>query len=172
MKSLRLFINERFNSYDINAKCVNSNQNTKPSKPVDIDKVKKFLMTRYNASTWEEFTDNLKFGQCKKIAKAVYCKFKDMFDGVLELEVTYNKYACLELKRTGDEGFNTEPESNWVGNHFVVYRDNIIYDFSKGANSINGIYLLDKPNSKSKYNIEFSEEEYLLVDKIYHRKWW
>jgi hypothetical protein len=93
-----------------------------------------------------------------------------MFDGFLELEVTYNKDACLECKNLGDDFFNEEPESNWVGNHFVVYRDNMIYDFSKGANSILGIYLLDKPNSKSKYNIEFSEEEYLLVDKIYHRR--
>lgn len=170
MKTLKQYIDEHFDSYDINAKCVNSNRNPKPSKPVDIDKVKKFLMTRYKASSWEEFTDNLKFGQCKKIAKAVYSKFNDMFDAVLELEVTYNKDACLECKKLGDDFFNEEPESNWVGNHFVVYRDNMIYDFSKGANSILGIYLLDKPNSKSKYNIEFSEEEYLLVDKIYHRR--
>jgi hypothetical protein len=170
MKTLKQYIDEHFDSYDINAKCVNSNRNPKHSKQVDIDKVKKFLMGRYNASTWEEFTDNLKFGQCKKIAKTVYRKFKDMFDGFLELEVTYNKDACLECKNLGDDFFNEEPESNWVGNHFVVYRDNMIYDFSKGANSILGIYLLDKPNSKSKYNIEFSEEEYLLVDKIYHRR--
>lgn len=175
MKSLKQYINEHFDSGDMNIIGLEWNKNPKPTKDVDIDKVKNFLITRYKASSWEDFTDNiLKFGDCKKIAKAVYCKFKDMFEGILEIYVTYNKDACLELKRMGDKFFNKEPESEWVGNHFVVYKDNVIYDFSKGANSISGIYLLNKPNSKSKYEVEWSEEEYSLIqkNKIYFRKWW
>lgn len=175
MKTFKQYIYEHFDSGDMNIKCLQYNDNPKPTKDVDIDKVKNFLITRYKASSWEDFTDNkIKLGDCKKIAKAVYCKFKDMFEGVLEIYVTYNRDACLECKKLGDKFFNEEPESEWVGNHFVVYRDNIIYDFSKGANCIEGIYLLDKPNSKSKYEVEWSEEEYSLIqkNKIYFRKWW
>lgn len=175
MKHLLTYIFERRNDILSDIKGLEYNNNPKPTKPVDIDKVKRFLITKYNAKNWEDFVDNcLKIGDCKKIAKSVYCKFKDMFDGVLEIEIDYNKNTCKQLRDKGHKYFSVEPESEWCGNHFVVFRDNIIYDFAKGSHVENKMYVLDEPNSESKYEILWSDKEYdkIRKDKIYFRKWW
>ena len=175
MKSFITYIFEKQSGIPYNIKCLEYNDNPKPNKPVDIERVKRFLITKHNAKNWEDFVDNcLKIGDCKKIAKSVYCKFKDMFDGVLEIEIDYNKNTCKQLRDKGHKYFSVEPESEWCGNHFVVFRDNIIYDFAKGSHVENKMYVLDEPNSESKYEILWSDKEYdkIRKDKIYFRKWW
>jgi len=124
---------------------------------VDIDKVKKFLINKYHVSTWEECVDKQKYGDCDKIVKSIWNNFYYMFDTPVDIKIIFSDIA----KKLIDD----DDEMN--GNHYVLKKDNKYYDFARGANCINGIYVLtQKEDNSDKYDIIFTkEEEDLIVDK-------
>ena len=51
------------------------------------------------------------------------------------------------------------------GNHYILIKGNKWYDFARGANCINGIYVLTQyKNNSYKYNIIFTNSEKDLVN--------
>ena len=124
---------------------------------VDVEKIKTFLLNRYNASTWNDFIDNQKMGGCKEIVKLIWTNFSEMFDCPVEIFINYSDQA----KNLIDD--NKEMR----GNHFVLLNGTTYYDFARGSNCINGIYVLTQKNNEDKYDIIFTPEEEKC---IYSRK--
>lgn len=122
----------------------------------DIDVVKKFLMKKYKVSTWEECIDKQKFGDCDKIVRSIWENFYESFDCPVEIHIEYSKQA--------QELINDDGEMN--GNHYVLKKDGKYYDFARGANCINDIYVLTQNNNKDKYDIVLTkEEENCIIDR-------
>ena len=140
------------------------------TEELDIEAIKRHLIKLSKSSSWEECIEKQKFGNCTRIVSNIYRgKFGKMFDMIGEVYVNYNKNACKKCAELGDEYFITHPENEWFGNHYVLIRDGKIYDFAKGANSILGVYLLDKPAGEMKYDVEWSKDEYNKITKSYYR---
>lgn len=131
------------------------------SNPIDLNAVKDFLIKSAKVSTWEECIDKQKFGDCDNICRKIAKQFPDMFDSMYDCNVDYSPIAVKKLKDSGDNG-------EMFGNHYILARKGILYDFAKGANSINGIYLLTQEDDmKDKYNIKLSAgEKKQIKDKI------
>lgn len=126
---------------------------------VDIEAIKKFLIKRAKVSSWEECVDKQEFGTCDKIVKSIWENFYEMFDCPVELIIDYSTQA--------QELINDNEEMN--GNHFVLKKDNKYYDFARGANCINGIYVLTQNENKDKYDIILTKEEENLITDKYKR---
>ena len=122
-------------------------------EPLNINSVKEFVMKLYGASTWEECVDKQKFGECENLCRKIFKKFPKMFEYLYDLDLNYSKIAMKKLREKGDTG-------EAFGNHYVLVRNSHIYDFGKGTNTYNGIYLLTQyEDMKDKYKITFSKEE-------------
>jgi hypothetical protein len=124
---------------------------------VDVEKIKTFLLNRYNVSTWNDFVDNQKLGDCKEIVKLIWTNFSEMFNYPVEIFINYSDQA-KNLIKDGKE---------MKGNHFVLLNGKTYYDFARGSNCINGIYVLTQNNNEDKYDIVFTPEE---EECIYDRK--
>lgn len=125
---------------------------------LDIDAIKQYLIKLYKVSTWEECVDKQKFGDCCELCRNIFKKFPNMFNHLYDLNVKYSSIAMKKLRALGD----TEED---FGNHYVLVRNNHMYDFGKGTNTINGIYLLtQREDMKDKYNIHFSEGEKSCIE--------
>lgn len=140
MKKINLYIQESLNK-------------------VDIDKIKDFLIKKYKVSTWEECIDKQEFGTCEKIVKVIWENFYKMFDCAVDIDINYSEQA--------QELINDNKEMN--GNHYVLKKDGKYYDFARGANCINGIYVLTQNWNKDKYNIILTKEEENLIVNKYRR---
>jgi len=117
---------------------------------VDIDKVKDFLIKKYKVSTWEECVDKQKFGDCEKICKMIWKEFPNMFDDAYDIYIDYTDIAMKKLNDGLDD----------FGNHYILQKGSKIYDFARGANCYNGVYLLTQSEDmKDKYNVVFTKEE-------------
>ena len=116
---------------------------------IDVEKIKTFLLNRYNASTWNDFVDNQKMGDCKEIVKLIWTNFSEMFNRPEEIFINYSDQA----KNLIDD--NKEMR----GNHFVLLNGTTYYDFARGSNCINGIYVFTQKNNYDKYNINYTTEE-------------
>ena len=128
---------------------------------VCIDAIKEFVMKQYKASTWEECIDKQKFGDCDKLCRKICKAFPKMFNYMYDLDINYSPIAVKKLNDIGDNG-------EMYGNHYVLVHDGTLYDFGKGTNSINGIYLMTQDNDmKDKYTIKLSSrEQYFIKSKI------
>lgn len=126
---------------------------------VDIEAIKKFLIKRAKVSSWEECVDKQEFGTCDKIVKVIWENFYEMFDCPVDLKINYSKQA--------QELINDNGEMN--GNHYVLKKNNKYYDFARGANCINGIYVLTQKSNKDKYDIIFTKEEEKCIVNKYKR---
>ena len=114
------------------------------------------MLNRYNISTWNDFVDNQKMGGCKEIVKLIWTNFSEMFDYPVEIFINYSDQA----KNLIDD--NKEMR----GNHFVLLNGSTYYDFARGSNCINGIYVLTQKNNEDKYDIIFTpEEEKCIYDR-------
>jgi len=130
---------------------------------LDINLIKDFLIKYYKVSTWEECVDKQKFGDCDKLCRKIFKKFPNTFDYLYDLNLKYSKIAMEKLRALGDTGED-------FGNHYVLVRNNHIYDFGKGTNTINGIYLLtQREDMKDKYNIHLSKEEQNCIESKIRR---
>ena len=116
---------------------------------VDVEKIKSFLMDRYNSSTWEEFVDSQKMGDCKEIVRLIWDTFPEMFSYPVEIFVDYSKQAKQLIN----------DEKQMKGNHFVLQNGDTYYDFARGSNCINGVYVLTQKNNEDKYDIIFTPGE-------------
>ena len=128
---------------------------------VDVDAVKDFLIKKYKASSWEECVDSQKFGDCRKVCSMIIKKFPGMFDCMYDCSVEYSEIAVKKLNSIGDYG------EMW-GNHYVLSKNRVLYDFGKGTNTISGVYLLTQYNDmKDKYTVKLSNKEQKCIkDKI------
>lgn len=125
---------------------------------VDIEKVKDFLIKKYHVSTWEECIDKQKFGDCRKICTMIWKEFPDMFDNAYDIDIDYTPIAMKKLNDNGED----------FGNHYVLQKGSKIYDFARGANCYNGIYLLTQyEDMHDKYDVVFTKtEEKCIKNKI------
>lgn len=98
------------------------------NKP-DIETVKNELLKLFKFSSWNEFIDLQKTGQCDYISKVV-CRLFPKFK-MVSVYVDFSKEAIKDL---GDN----EPYAT----HFLNKLGNEYYDFGKGTNRYNGIYIL------------------------------
>ena len=133
---------------------------TKISKK-NIELVKQFLIDYKHKSTWEEFVDCLKEGECRKICEEIKKHFPKMFDKMLTN--IYVDYSDIAKRKINDDG-------PMYGNHYVLTKKGKMYDFARGANCVNGIYVLtQKEDNSDKYDILFTEpEKELIYDEIRH----
>ena len=125
---------------------------------LDIDAVKNFVMKIYKASTWEEAVDKQKFGDCEKLCRKIFKQFPNMFEYLYDLDLNYSKLAVKKLNDKGDHA------EMW-GNHYVLVRNGQMFDFGKGTNTINEVYLLTQYNDmKDKYTIHLSKKEQECIE--------
>jgi hypothetical protein len=99
-----------------------------------ISHIKHQLLSYFNKSTWEEYANSLEFGQCQKISKIVYFSCPSLVT-VYSVEEHFSKESIKQLNALGDNGEMT-------GVHYIVKINDKFYDFGKGANTINSIYLI------------------------------
>lgn len=114
-----------------------------------IEYIQNQLLLYFNKNSWEKYVDSLRFGQCQLIAKIVYniCPTKVE---IYEVEEHFCKNSIKQLQLIGDSDL-------MCGTHYIVKINNIFYDFAKGANTINNIYLVG--TNQQKYTIDLSLNE-------------
>lgn len=120
----------------------------------NINLIKEFLIKYYKVNTWEECINNMNYGDCRKICKLIIKQFPEMFDKYL-INVAFD-YSPQAIELINDDG-------QMYGNHYLLMKGNYYYDFSRGCNCVNGIYVLTQNNNLDKYDIEFSEGENDLI---------
>ena len=126
---------------------------------VDIDNIKDFLIKYYKASSWKECVDSQKYGTCDNIVRTIFKEFPNTFN-ILDIYIDFSNIAIKKIN-DGDEMY---------GNHYVLQHGKKIYDFARGANCINGIYVLtQKEDNSDKYDIIFTKEEEQLIKEKYKR---
>ena len=126
--------------------------NLKPitrNKP-NIEDVKSELLKLFKINTWNEFIDLQKSGQCDFISKAV-CRLFPKFKMV---SVYVNISEEAKKKMSSGYTFST---------HFLNKLGNKYYDFGKGTNRYEGIYVLEGLGNI--YDVNITEEEAKQFDK-------
>lgn len=121
----------------------------------NINRVKKFLIDYYKVNTWEECVDKQKYGDCKKICTLIKRQFPLLFNKyALDIHFDFSEIAKKLINDDGD----------MYGNHFVLTKGQIMYDFARGANCINGIYVLtQKEDNSDKYDVILTDKEKELI---------
>lgn len=120
--------------------------NLKPiskAKP-DIEVVKKELLKLFKFSSWNEFIDLQKTGQCDFISKVV-CRLFPKFK-MVSVFVDFSEKAKEKLGE--DEPYAT---------HFLNKLGNDYYDFGKGTNKYEGTYILEGLGNV--YDVTLTDEE-------------
>lgn len=122
----------------------------------NIERIKQFLISKYHVNTWEECIDKQVYGTCREICKLIVKEFPNVFDRYA-LDI-YCDFSDIAIKLINDD---EEP----CGNHYVLTKGKTIYDFARGANCINGIYVLTQMEDNSdKYDIVFTDAEKELIN--------
>lgn len=124
-----------------------------------IEKIQEQLLLYFNKSNWKEYIDNLKFGDCRKIACIVSQMCGKENCKVIEIDQKYSKEA-KKLLNDGGEMF---------GNHYLNVINNIWYDFSKGCNTINGIYLIGNNKNDDIYNVQLNDYQKKHIIRFFNR---
>lgn len=127
-----------------------------------IEKVKKYLMSYYKTNTWEECIDKQKYGDCRKICKLIVNEFPKLFNKYA-LDIYFDFSECAQNLLSDDDAMR--------GNHYVLVKDGIYYDFARGANCIKNIYVMTQNNKNSdKYDIILTDKEKKLINIIVKRE--
>ena len=113
------------------------------SKP-DIEQVKEELIKLFKFNSWNEFIDFQKAGQCDYIAKAV-CRLFPKF----KMVSVYIDISSEARKKMGP-GYT-------FAIHYLNKLNNVYYDFAKGSNCYDGVYILDGLGDK--YDVNVTPEE-------------
>ena len=124
-----------------------------------IAHIKQQILKYFNKSNWTEYIDSLEFGQCQKIAKIVYLCCPSLIK-IYSGSETFAPESIKQLNELGDHG-------EMVGNHYIVKIYDKFYDFGKGANTINGVYLIG--TNEEKYSVEMTEQELSYFNKLMFR---
>lgn len=127
----------------------------------NINLVKDFLIKYFNVNSWEEYVDSLENGDCRKVCDLIRKKFPNLFDKMLDnIFIDYSEIAQRKIHDNGE----------MYGNHYVLTKGGQIYDFARGANCINGIYVLtQREDNLDKYDILFTDyEKNLIYNEIKH----
>jgi len=127
----------------------------------NIELIKKFLIDYYKVNTWEECVDLMKFGQCQKLCRLIYKQFPNLFKNhLLNVVCDYSEQAQQLIN----------DDEDMYGNHFLLVCGSHWYDFARGCNCINEIYVLTHNNNIDKYDIEFSDKEKeLIIASVKHK---
>lgn len=102
-------------------------------KNLSIQNIKNYILRTLKRNSWEQYIYTLDFGQCDLVAFLVAhidpSKIK-----IYQVQETYCQGAVDALHQNGDYG-------DMFGNHFINKIGDTYYDFGKGANQIDDIYL-------------------------------
>lgn len=118
----------------------------------DIELVKNELLKLFKINSWKEFIDLQQTGQCVFISKAV-CRLFPKF-----------KLVSVIVNFSAEANRKTNNPDETIASHFLNKLGNKYYDFGKGTNCYEGVYVLDGLGDKYDVNItdkeakEFSEE--------------
>lgn len=110
----------------------------------DINDVKNELLKLFKFNSWNEFIDLQKAGQCDFIAKAV-CRLFPKF-----------KMVSVYVELSKDAKEKMAPGSTFAV-HYLNKLNGKYYDFGKGSNCYDGIYVLEGLGNK--YDVEITDEE-------------
>lgn len=110
----------------------------------DIEQVKEELLKLFKFNSWNEFIDFQKAGQCDYIAKLV-CKLFPKF----KMVSVYVDISPEARKKMGP-GYT-------FAIHYLNKLNGKYYDFAKGTNCYEGIYILDGLGDKYDVNITLKE---------------
>lgn len=116
----------------------------------EIEQVKTELLKLFKINSWNEFIDLQKAGQCDFISKAV-CRLFPKFKMV---SVYVN--ISPEAKKKMEPGFT-------FATHFLNKLGKKYYDFGKGTNCYEGVYVLEGLGNK--YDVNVTDEEAKMFDK-------
>ena len=112
-------------------------------KTPDIEEVKAELLKLFKCNSWEEFIDIQSPGQCDFISKAV-CRLFPKF-----------KMVSVFVK-ISQEAKKVDPGLTHA-THFLNKLNSKYYDFGKGSNCYDGVYVLEGLGNK--YDVNVTEEE-------------
>lgn len=126
--------------------------NIKPiSKSIpNIEDVKSELLKLFKIDTWNEFINMQKAGQCDFISKAV-CRLFPKFK-MISVYVNFSE----EAKKKMSPGYT-------FAIHFLNKLNNKYYDFGKGTNCYEGVYVLEGLGNK--YDVNITDEEAKMFEK-------
>lgn len=112
----------------------------------NIEQVKEELIKLFKFNSWNEFIDFQKAGQCDYIAKLV-CKLFPKFKMV-------SVYVDIspEAKKKMSPGYT-------FAIHYLNKLNGKYYDFAKGSNCYEGVYILDGLGDKYDVNVTPEESE-------------
>jgi len=110
----------------------------------DIEQVKEELVKLFKFNSWNEFIDFQKAGQCDYIAKAV-CRLFPKF----KMVSVYVDISPEARKKMGP-GYT-------FAIHYLNKLNNVYYDFAKGSNCYDGVYILDGLGDKYDVNVTLEE---------------
>jgi len=119
----------------------------------DIEDVKKELLKLFKISSWNEFIDLQKAGQCDFISKVV-CRLFPKFKMV---SVYVNISEEAKKKTTFEYTYAT---------HFLNKLGKKYYDFGKGTNCYDGVYILDGVGNKYDVNVSDEESKYFYDERL------
>ena len=116
----------------------------------DIEKVKEELLKLFKINTWNEFIDLQKAGQCDFISKAV-CRLFPKF-----------KMISVYVNFSEDAKKKVSPGALYA-THFLNKLGKKYYDFGKGTNRYDGVYILEGLGDI--YDVNITEEELKQFEK-------
>lgn len=125
-----LKFNEEYFKIITESKIILGNLKPITRKIPNIEDVKNELLKLFKINSWNEFIDLQKSGQCDFIAKAV-CRLFPKFK-MISVYVKFSK----EAKEKMNPGYT-------FATHFLNKLGNKYYDFGKGTNRYEGVYILE-----------------------------
>lgn len=119
----------------------------------NIEQVKEELLKLFKFNSWNEFIDFQKTGQCDYIAKVV-CKLFPKF-----------KMVSVYVDISPDAKKKMGPGYTYAI-HYLNKLNDTYYDFAKGANCYDGVYILDGLGNKYDVNVTLAESSQFSKEMI------
>lgn len=112
-----------------------------------VEHVKSFLCDIFGFKDWKTLIKSQVYGTCAETSRLIHRKFPEI--KIICGEGSISKSAAKKLKATSIADKQFVHYFNKIGNTY--------YDFGKGTNTENGVYLLDKLGDQ--FSVELTEKE-------------
>lgn len=114
---------------------------------VSAEQVKSFLCEVFGFGDWKSLVKSQVYGTCLETSRLIHMKFPQV--KIVCGDGSVSKSAAKKLKATSVADKQFVHYFNKVGNTY--------FDFGKGTNTENGVYLLDKLGDQ--FSVELTEKE-------------